>query len=249
MFNHLRESDRTGASWLDRLIRIGSRIDLAKVPPDLGQVMNSLPSWGKGNEKPLPAPRELQEWLVRNISLEAVIENQVSEKSQEKREALAAGDPEVLSEALYSISRVPAGKVLRAKWYIFEGPSKPDAFVETDTFILVVEGKRTEPSLEIDTKWMEHRPQLIRHMDGAMTIAEGRTVLSLLLVEGRSDDPMTVPVKWTCELEEHLQPDQLALSLPHRSDEERQLIVNGVLGIATWQRVCNEFSIRWPPAP
>lgn len=248
VFNHLLELDRTGVAWLDRLIRIGSRIDLTTVPVELGQVTNSLPSWGKGNEEPLPAPNELHEWLVGNITLEAVIENPVSEESQEKREALAAGDPEVLSEALYCLSRVPAGKVLRAKWYIFEGPSKPDAFIVTDNVILVIEGKRKD-SLATRTKWMEYRPQLIRHMDGAMAIAGGRTVLSLLLVEGKSDDPMTVPVKWTRELEKHFQPDMLALSLPHRSDEERQLIVNGVLGIATWQRVCNEFSIRWPPAP
>lgn len=248
VFNHLLELDRTGAPWLDRLIRLGSRTDLATVPPALGQVMNSLPSWGKGNEKPLPAPKELHEWLVQNISPEAVGKNEVTEKSQKKRVALAAGDPEVLSEALFCLSQVPAGKVLRAKWFIFEGPSKPDAFFVTSTFILVVEGKRKETSLDTETTWMANRPQLIRHMDGAMAIAEGRTVLSMLLVEGDSDDPMTVPLKWTRELEEHLQPDQLALSLPHRSDIERQIIVNGVLGIATWQRVCSEFSIHWPPA-
>ena len=34
-------------------------------------------------------------------------------------------------------------------------------------------------------------------MDAAQVVAKGRGVLSLLLVEGEADDPMTVPEKWT----------------------------------------------------
>ena len=190
----------------------------------------------------------LLEWLVQNISTEAVAKSGSQGETREKRLALADGDPEVLCEALYNLRQLSAGKSVPRKWFILEGPSYPDAFLETDTLILVVEGKRTEKSLETETTWMEYRPQLIRHMDAAQVVARGRGVLSLLLVEGEADDPMTVPEKWTRGIEQHLQPDLLASCLPHRSDRECQNIASGVLGIATWQRVCDEFSICWPPA-
>ena len=143
--------------------------------------------------------------------------------------------------------QLPVGKPVPKKWIILEGNSSPDVFLETDTFVLVVEGKRTETYPTNHTGWMQYRPQLIRHMDGACEVAKGRVVLSLLLVEGFADDPMTVPEKWTRSIEQYLQPNRLALSLPHRSASEQQEIAAGVLGAATWQRVCDEFSIPWPP--
>lgn len=250
VFNHLLRLDRTGASWLDRLVRLGSRVDLAVVPQYMGLITNNLPSLENRKEKALPPPPSLLEWLVQNITPEAVAEavakRNLNGVARRKREALAGGDPEILSEALYHLRKIPAGKNVIGKWFILEGPTYPDFFLETDTCILVVEGKRTEKYLESDTTWMSHRPQLIRHMDAAQVIANGRTVLSLLLVEGKADDPMSVPDKWAGALEQHIQPEMLALSLPHRSNSDRKKIVDGVLGIATWQRLCNEFSISWP---
>ena len=248
VFNHLLELDSIGVFWLERLIRLGSRAELAEVPENLGPITNTLPSWGKKREKGLSPPLGLLEILVRNVKPETVAGVKLSEETRENRQKLADKDPKVLCEALHLLRQMPVGRPVPQEWFILEGNSRPDAFLETDTLTLVVEGKRTEASLETETTWMANRPQLIRHMDGAMAIAEGRTVLSMLLVEGESDDPMTVPAKWTFQLEQHLQPDSLVLSLPHRSERERQQIVSGVLGIATWQRVCNEFSICWPPA-
>jgi hypothetical protein len=43
--------------------------------------------------------------------------------------------------------------------------------------------------------------------------------------------------------------DMLRDSLPHRTPEQRQTIGDGIIGITTWQRVCAEFRIPWPPAP
>ena len=94
---------------------------------------------------------------------------------------------------------------------------------------------------------MGRRSQLIRHMDAAVEIAGGRTVLGLLFVEGESQAPMLVPKHWSLAAEEQLAPHLLCPSLPHRTKEEQQTIVKGVLGVATWQRVCKAFSIAWPP--
>jgi hypothetical protein len=133
------------------------------------------------------------------------------------------------------------------RWFVLEGDSFPDAFLETEALVLVVEGKRTERSTTTKTKWMKKRSQLIRHMDAAWEVAAGRTVLGLLLVEGEEENPLAVPKQWARASDNQLCPDLLDPSLPHRTDEERQAIAAGVLGVATWQRVCHEFSIDWPP--
>ena len=185
----------------------------------------------------------LLEWLVQNVSSEAVTNRGSKCETQRKRQALADGDSETLNEALCRLRQLQVGKPVGKEWFILEGNSSPDAFIETNTLILVVEGKHTENYLTLDTKWMKHRPQLIRYMDAATDIAQGRSVFGLLLVEGNPDDPLSVPEKWKLGLEQHIQPDRLAQSLPHRSLRTRQNIASGILGAATWQRVCSEFSL------
>lgn len=243
VFDHLLNSDCTGTHWLERLIRLGTRADVATVPQDVGAlVTNHLPSWGQ-NERPLSPPLELLEWLVRNITKEQVGKSSDQGETLKKRKALASGDPDVLCEAIRLLREGKRGK----EWFVLEGPSRPDAYLVTDTLVLVVEGKRSETSPTNYTTWMPNRPQLIRHMDAAWEVAAGRAVLGLLLVEGMTYDPLPVPKKWLRASERQLQHDQLAASLPHRSDQERLEIGAGILGAATWQSVCHEFSIGWPP--
>lgn len=243
VFDHLLNSDGTGTQWLERLIRLGTREGVATVPQDIGALIpDHLPSWGQ-YERSLAPPLELLEWLVCNITKEQVATSSDKGETRKKRKGLASGDPNVLCEALRLLREGKRGK----KWFVLEGASRPDAYIETDTLVLVVEGKRTEPMPTNDTEWMQYRPQLIRHMDAALEVAEGRVVLGLLLVEGKIDDPLSVPKNWLRDSEKHLEHEQLASSLPHRSDQERQEIGAGALGAATWQRVCHEFSIGWPP--
>lgn len=242
VFEHLLNSDRCGASWLECLLRLGTRADVAAIPKDFGVLVPHHPSWwGPKSECRLTPPLKLLKWLVCNISCESVSKSGDKCEILRKRQKLACGDPEVLSEAL---RRLEAGETKsgRGRWWVLEGPSSPDAFLETNTLVLVVEGKRTEKSITTKTKWMGKRNQLIRHMDAAWEVAEGRAVLGLLLVEGKVNDPMSVPKKWL-----QADTDLLVPSLPHRSGEVRQKIENGILGVATWQRVCYEFNITWPP--
>lgn len=242
VFDQLLNSDCTGTQWLEPLIRLGTRADVATVPKDFGALIpDHLPSWGQ-NECSLSPPLELLEWLVRNITKEQVAKSRDKGETLEKRKALACGDPKVLCEALCHLQKGKRGTI----WYVLEGKTRPDAYLETDTLVLVVEGKRTDPPKN-HTTWTQYRPQLIRHMDAAWEVAEGRVVLGLLLVEGTTVSPLSVPKKWLRDSERHLQHDQLASSLPHRSDQERKEIGAGILGAATWQRVCHEFSIGWPP--
>ena len=243
VFDHLLNLDCTGALWLERLIRLSTRSDAATMPQDIGVlIQDRLPSWGK-NEGSLKPPLGLLEWLVRNISKEQVAKSGDKCETLKKRKALADRDPDILREGL---DQLRAGKRGRM-WFVLEGESHPDAFLETDILILVVEGKRTEGSTTTKTKWMGKRSQLIRHMDAAWEVANGRAVLGLLLVEGEAGGLRSVPKKWSRSIKRDLRPDMLVQTLPHRSDQERLDIAAGVLGVAIWQRICAEFSIDWPP--
>ena len=243
VFDRLFDCDPTGAVWLDCLIRVGSRASEVDLPSPVGELVPGHPrTWGE-NEWPLSPPLGLLEWLIQNITTEAVAKSDTSEETRLKRLALAHRDPDVVQEALTRRRAGEKGK----KWFVLEGESYPDAYIETDSIVLVVEGKRTERSTTGKTTFMKKRSQLIRHMDTAWKVADGRRVLGLLLVEGESPDPMLVPERWSSTSAEQLRPALLVPSLPHRTVEERDAIAGSVLGAATWQRVCEEFSIDWPP--
>ncbi len=245
VFDHLLRSDSSGRSWLPLLVRLGSRVADVALPVQLGVLVPGHQSWWGSNERPLAPPLSLLEWLVQNVSEEQVAKSGGHPETVRKRRALASGDPKVVQEALRRLRASERGR----QWFVLEGDSFPDACLETDSVVLVVEGKRTERSTTSKTTWMRKRSQLIRHMDATWEIAAGRAVLGLLLVEGEDPDPMLVPEHWSAASDEQLQPDLLIPSLPHRTDEERDAIAGGVLGAATWQAVCHEFSIDWPPVP
>ncbi len=242
VFDRLLHCDPTGSVWLDRLIRLGSRANEVNLPSSAGELKpGHSRTWGE-DEQPLPPPLGLLEWLVQHVE-EKDVKARTSEETRQKRLALARGDPDVLQKAL---ARLRAGERGRA-WFVLEGPSCPDTYLETDSLVVVVEGKRTEQSTTSKTTFMPKRSQLIRHMDAAWEMADGRRVLGLLLVEGENPDPMLVPKRWSTASDEQIQPALLVPSLPHRTAEERDVIAEGVLGAATWQRICEEFSIEWPP--
>jgi hypothetical protein len=114
--------------------------------------------------------------------------------------------------------------------------------------VLMIEGKRTERSCTSVTTWMGMRSQLVRHMDAAMERFPGKRVLGLLLVEGEGGPEAIMPsAHWIAESNAQHDFAMLASSLPHRSPIDRSQIASGILGVATWQAVCKQNSIPWPP--
>ena len=243
VFENLMSIDRSRRSWLPSLLQMGSDVGRVQLPHDPGELIEVHPHWWGINERRLPAPLSLLEWLVMNISEEAVEKSGYLGEVLEKRRRLAKRDPKTQKEALECLRSGKRGR----RWFVLEGESAPDAVLETDRILLVVEGKRTEFSTTTKTKWMKKRSQLIRHMDAASEVVAGRTVLGLLLVEGQDPDQMTVPTSWAAACAEQISHGLLDPSLPHRSPEQREQLRAGVLGAATWQRVCKTFGLLWPP--
>lgn len=245
VFDALMGADPSGTSWLHRLLLLGSRAAPEKLPSTCGRLRDGHPWWWGCRERRLPAPQDLLVWLVHNVTSTAVAKSRSSGRALTKRESVARRDSAAIEEALAGIRSGARG----SEWFIFEGPSAPDAFLETPQLVLVVEGKRTERTTTTSTTWMERRSQLLRQMDAASEIADGRAVLGLLIVEGRHPDVMSVPSDWAQACAADLEPEMVNASLPHRTEAERRKIADGVLGAVTWQRVCREFDLPWPPAP
>jgi hypothetical protein len=240
VFDQMFDSDSTGEAWVPYLFNLGSR-NRDLIPNDVGRLISGHERWWGENERSLPAPRGLLEWLVRNVSEDAILKSPGKGTVRDKRLRLPRGDRNAIDSALTAIN---SGRIVR-EWYVLEGPSRPDAYVETDRAILVVEGERTERACTTKTTFMPQRSQLLRHMDAALE-SSAKPVFGLLIVEGNSPNPSIPNAHWRSELDKQLEPKMVAGSLPHRDPATRDRIVDRVLGVATWSRICADLSLSLP---
>jgi hypothetical protein len=152
----------------------------------------------------LPAPRGLLEYLVQNITLEQVAKSGDTGYVRKRREALARRDAGAITQALQEIR---AGHTLRRVWYLLESDSRPDATLEMERHVLLVEG-------------------------GA-----------------GGSDAIQPSAHWVAESRAQDGSEMLFSSLPHRSPSEQSALAAGMLGVATWQGLCAQNGIPWPPVP
>jgi hypothetical protein len=242
VFDQLLAQDPTGATWLPRLLtlpRLNSRRPLPFMPrPQPLTASNWYPA-----EVKLAPPRTLLQWLVRHADQLQPTTLGSSPITIAKRQALLQGDPDTVTEALEFLAR----PVYSMKaWYVLEGLSQPDAYLETPEMLIVIEGKRTEAGPTTHTGWMPQRHQMLRHIDCAWERRGQRTVLGFFIVEGQGGaDAVAVPVHWHAAARATITPGALDVSLPHRTTAERKAIAAAFLGVTTWQEVCRIFQIDW----
>jgi hypothetical protein len=194
--------------------------------------------WGE-RELGLQPPVALLSWLIRNLAPPMDTLDLGDDDVGRKRQRLIDRDPGTIAEALGLLRSTPAERA----WYILEGRTYPDAFIETPDALVVVEGKRTEAGPTTNTKWMAGRHQVWRHMDAAWEIRGRRLVYGLFIVEGDPAAPEVVPQVWQQAVRDALAEKALAGSFPHRGAAERSLIAEGFLGAVTWQRVCQQLGV------
>lgn len=242
VFERLYQQDSTGAAWLSHLLSLGSNAKESELQ-NLGSLVAGHEGWWGVNERRLSAPPKLLEWLVHNVEKPSSPSLWGSRETRAKRERLAARDFDTIKEALELLKA--GGK---SDWHVLEGESSPDAYLETEHAVIVIEGKRTEAKATMHTTWMPLRSQMLRHMDAAWEKRKGRRVYGLMIVEGDGGaDAIDLNDHWREESSKQRADETLEKSLPHRSAEERREIASGFLGATTWQRVCAEFDLPWPP--
>ena len=242
VMEELLRQDSINATWLPRLVALAEAG--AEVSVDSAADLRILEicygdkakEQGPG-EKKLSPPRSLLEWLVENFEPPADVKWDDSAETDAKRRSLAARDTDTIAEALSLLEAKPT----KTAWYILEGETQPDIYVETPSLVLVVEGKRTEAGPTTSTKWMKTRHQMLRHMDCAWEICGARQLIGLMIVE--DDSQGRLAEAWQNYPNQLLSDSVLRNSLPHRSEDDRRAIAACFAGITTWQKVCGEFGI------
>lgn len=246
VFDQLISQDKTGLSWFNRLLRlpyIPNRHRSIMVPEALPLVDSR---WA-AREKSLYPPISLLRWLINNLEINPEQNTSDSDAVRRKRKALFQKDIDVIAEAL---SLLVKSNLANREWYILEGKTKPDVYLETPNLIIVIEGKRTESTSTVETKWMSVRHQMLRHLDCAWEIRGSKKVFGFFIIEGEGGgDAIDIPYKWIDLLHETIKTEIIAKTLPHRNIQEREQIADSFLGATTWQRVCTEFGIDWASLP
>lgn len=138
----------------------------------------------------------------------------------ERRARLIARDAGTIEEALSLLRTAGQGKM----WQVLEGPTYPDAILETPDAVIVIEGKRTEAGPTTKTKWLAGRHQMWRHLDAAWEVRGPRQVFGFFLVEGLAPDVTEVPLPWREAAALTVSESVIESSLPHRGLRERQHI-------------------------
>ena len=195
---------------------------------------------GYPGEKSIPAPVSLLRWYIENANqLERSANKQdknghPSKETIEKREAFFDCDDTIVKEADEGIKKLEKNNkdnyTYGYSWYIFEGKTNPDIYIETESAIFVGEAKRTEPELTGSVKWYKQRDQLIRHVDSVFD--SGKKVYSFFILDNKE----------YANLEKHGKDfEYYKKSLPHRTEAEIKEIMKTYIGCITWSELVLKF--------
>lgn len=117
-------------------------------------------------------------------------------------------------------------------WYMFEGYTNPDIFIEGKDYVIVCEGKWTEPHITTTTTHLcapdEYRNQIVRHIQGAMNYTK-KKVFAFYIVDENCG--------YTKDLTKESLKAQLDLETIQPTDDEKAAIQEAFYGYTTWQDI------------
>ena len=138
VFDRLYSVDQIGSSWLNRLLNLV--VDNSRIPIlEKCNLIIRRCGWGE-NEVRLSPPVALLSYLIRNPRPPNYGILSRDPKKAELRRQWIEGKDSIIAQGLRLLTNNPDNN----DWHIFEGPTSPDVFIETDDLIIVIEGKRTE---------------------------------------------------------------------------------------------------------
>jgi len=193
------------------------------------------------NEKKIPPSSSLLLWMLQNLKeLNKVknfgVDNKNSETYQ-KRKGLFSGDKKILNDAIRIIKT--KAKLPDRDWYIFEGRTHPDIFIETIDSIFIGEAKRTEMDITTTTKWLNKRDQLIRHVDSVLD--QSKQIYSFYIL-----DKNQFKSNFKKRMEQYTIKEYYKENLRHRDDLSIEKAMNSFIGFIFWDDIAEYFKIKFP---
>lgn len=227
------ERDPSGRQWLGGLLRAAPRgverlgEELLDWPGSLSMSLSVRGTSGRlaAFEYPVVAPRELTAWMIEHPdALRWPEQEEMSPETLRLRRALLQDDPPGSRPKAQERARelLRSRSVLSQEWWRFEEPTTLGALVMTDRLVLTILGDSSDP-LAPTTPWYPPRSRLVRALEAARELSEGRAWASLLL----SDSPIEVGV-------EVLGDEALAQAAPHLGPDERRELGQAYLGNLTF---------------
>ncbi len=192
-------------------------------------------------QRAVAPPAVFLRWLLDNPQLMEVADPATfgakGADSRRWRGKLFSGEADLVSDARDEGLR-QLGKRLaqrgRKKWWAFEGFSRVDCCLISETAVLFVEGQGAEPASP-STVWFPQRSRLWRNVEAAQELAGDRQFGVMLAVESEADGAAALA---------HAA-DTLVGSFPHLEGERRAELSTHLLGFVTWPDVVRTFDV--PP--
>lgn len=255
VFDCLFQKDPTGASWLSKLLGMGS-IQGGAVQHEIGNPGCLLAELAQF-ERALPGPLKKLLGPGRTATLEPIRNAFEVEVPPVKgflrwllehpgamqwpverggRERIFSGETQSNREALLAGNPAAQADALRElerggvavsqrAWWAFEGFASVDCMLETEKLLVFVEGKRTE-AVSSSTDWFPRRSQVVRCLESARIRAAGRKNYAVLICSEKAI---------------RIQDAAWKDSLPHLAEEERAELQSHFLGFVAWDRISSEL--------
>lgn len=193
------------------------------------------------NEIKIPASKSMLLWMLKNPKSLSNISNHGSSSTKtetyKKRELLFSGDKDTLAEAINAIES--CSELPEKKWFILEGKTSPDIYIETSDSIYIGEVKRTEKYITTKKLWLNERDQLIRHIDSQLDQPKKNYSFYLLekkIFKGHYEEKITsyTDIKY------------FQANLKHRENDAVERALNSFIGFLFWEDIANHFDINFP---
>jgi hypothetical protein len=241
-FTTLLRRDASGGSWLPALLAAtpyGERLgELVEAP---GWLQTQLAVAGASGrlacfEYPAAAPKRLLAWYIdhpERIVWPPGAEATLSAETVRLRRVLIDDDPpgarSRAQERAYDLLARSSG--LTPAWWRFEELATLDCVLITERLVVTVQapgrgGQRPA------TPWYPRRTQLVRNLEAARHLADGKRFASLVISHRPLPDAA----------DEHLG-RILPEAAPHLDELERRELHDAYLGNLTWGEACNAVGI------
>ena len=260
VFQALLARDKIGTQWLEQILDLaGKNKEYAalladnpgRIDPTLLRKRNYIDpvmfDFGIKSimleecfEKCLPPPEPFLRWLIKNpyrMRWPKADLSMIELESLRLRERLFGqhgeqAQDETIARALRNLDESGAAGS-KGKWWAFEGFTNFDFYIETETLILVVEGKRKE-DIASSTRWFKGRNQIVRNLEVTREASGGKEYAVMLISES-TIDPVTA--------------EDFENGLPHFKPEEREELYRHYLGNFEWRDLCKATGISYQNLP